>query len=347
MSQSDRITLLRDKIAGTRFASSADSIISIVRGQEPLRAGMAVEVTRSSNGRTAPNGAAYHLKIRASTETIARDQGIIPMSAWEKGGLRNFSNNPIILAFHDHKQPIGRSVYTELSGSSMDQYWEFHEETDISRTMKSLYERGFMRAASVGFSVLDWAFIDELDDREMEQLVEKYGASAVRDIFWIARKAELLETSAVPVPSDPNALAFSFAARNAEAQGFDVSSLISIRSNDMETAPVTPATTEAERTAPLTVDALKDIVEKGFATLSASIAELGAAIRSSAPQAENTPAEGTSAPVESATTSDERAEGNVEVTIEKLEGESDSDALARHIDEMAARLRGAPIPSKK
>jgi hypothetical protein len=224
MTKVDRIARLSEKLTKSRFASETDHVLSVVRGIEPVRHGLNVEVERAENKR-APNGSSYHVRIKASTDTIARDRGIIPMSAWSNGGLRNFAENPVILAFHDHKQPIGRSVHTELADKGMLQYWEFHGETDVSRTMQKLYEKGFMRAASVGFLVHEFTFVDELSDSDLEKLVEKYGAAAVRDIYWIAEKAELLETSAVPVPSDPTALTFDFARSSAEAVGIDISSL--------------------------------------------------------------------------------------------------------------------------
>src|SRR3954468_3169337 len=145
MTQADRIARLGERLAQSKFAANSEHILDVVRGKEPLRAGMPVEVERATGSRKAPNGETYHVKIKASTEAIARDQGIIPISAWEKGGLRNFPENPIILAYHDHKQPIGRSVYTELNGNALIEYWEFHLESEVSRMMQKLYEKGFMR----------------------------------------------------------------------------------------------------------------------------------------------------------------------------------------------------------
>ncbi len=245
MKINDRISQLQERLQASRFAGQSDEILQVVRGKEPLRHGCNVDVERSS-GRTAPNGEAFHVRIAASTESIARDSGVIPISAWEKGGLRNFNDNPIILAFHSHRDPIGKSVYTEINNDQLVEYWLFHEETPLSIQMKALYEKGFMRAASVGFLVQEWDFVDELDDKQIAALESKYGKSATKDIYWIARKAELLETSAVPVPSDPNALAFSFAARNGGAAGMDMTDLLSRwtantnRTNSMKTE--TPAT---------------------------------------------------------------------------------------------------------
>lgn len=83
--------------------------------------------------------------------------------------------------------------------------------------------------------------------------------------------------------------------------------------------------------------------------LATSVGELRALVetRTAAPVAENTVVEGTPAPVESAAATEGDRAGDTDVEIVKLEGESDNDALNRHIDEVAARLRGAPIPSKK
>lgn len=351
MTKVDRIARLGERLAQSKFRAESDHILNVVRGIEPVHAGLVVEVERASGDKRAPNGETYHVRIKASTESIARDHGIIPMSAWQDGGLRNFTDNPIILAFHDHKQPIGRSVHTEIDGGALVEYWEFHLESDISRTMHKLYDRGFMRAASVGFMVKEFSFVDELDDKGLEKLVAKYGAAAIRDLYWIAERAELLETSAVPVPSDANALTFDFAIDNARAMGIDISSL--------RTAPTTGETmTEAEKTAKEKTDreaaeaaareaadapfkALREMVEKGFKALNDEITALRALV-------EKKPEAATPAATEAArAAATDEVEDGLEITIEKRAGETDEQAMERHVEEMIARLRGAPIPTSK
>jgi hypothetical protein len=369
MKNTDILSALRERLDGSaKFAERAEQIMQIVRGKEPLRCGMPVEVERAA-GRTAPNGAEYHTKIRASTDAIARDAGIVPMAAWERGGLKNFNANPVILAFHSHRDPIGISTYTELDANVMTQYWLFHQESETSRMMKSLYEKGFMRAASVGFLVHEWQFVDEMSDDELENLVTKYGAAAIKDVYWVAKRAELLETSAVPVPSDPNALAFGFAARNAEAVGIDVSELARLSGNDyrglaMKVDEKKPenaaATAEATRTtdapaipavtaAPDALAEVRAALETGFTAIRDTITKLTeriAVLENGAASA--APAAGTPASSEGTAAADAQrdATSGVKISVEKRSGETDEQAIARHVDEVVRKMTGAPVPSK-
>jgi len=45
----------------------------------------------------------------ASTQDVDRHGDVVPASVWKKG-LENYLKNPIILAFHDHTQPVGKMV---------------------------------------------------------------------------------------------------------------------------------------------------------------------------------------------------------------------------------------------
>lgn len=45
----------------------------------------------------------------ASTNDVDRAGDVVPASVWE-AGMKNYLNNPIILAQHDHDDPIGRMV---------------------------------------------------------------------------------------------------------------------------------------------------------------------------------------------------------------------------------------------
>lgn len=108
--------------------------------------------------------------------------------------LKNFKKHPILLWGHDHRQmPIGlaKNIRREKNGITFEP--EFHEETDVARTVKKLWGTVF-KAVSIGFI-----------PKEREGNV------------WT--KTELLEISVVNVPANPNALA------EAKAKGIDVSAL--------------------------------------------------------------------------------------------------------------------------
>jgi hypothetical protein len=349
MPNQDRCSQLKERLANTRLAGRTGAIENILRGKEPLRAGMAVEVERAAN-RAAPNGESYHVRIAASTETIARDGGIVPMRAWERGGLKNFSANPIILAFHDHKSPIGISVFTEIDHGNLIEYWRFHQETDLSKTMKKLYEDGYMRAASVGFLVHEFKFIDELSEDEVESLYKQYGKSALSDVYWIAEKAELLETSAVPVPADPNALAFKSAARNAEAHGVDVADLLRLsRGESMSTKAESVTATVTEKNTEAVAATAADPIGELRTFMAAEFEKLRNELKVVSDKVETIEksAGSTSAAVTETSDAARSADAQVEIEIEKLDGESDEQARTRYIETLVRQKLGMPIPAKK
>lgn len=360
MTREQMLEGLRSRLSSSRnFSERADEIVNRVAGKEQIRAGVNIEIERAKD-KSAPNGEAYHILIKASTDGIARDAGVIPMEAWRDGGLANFNDNPVILAFHNHRElPIGISVFTELTSRQMNQYWRFHGETELSRTMRKLYEGGYMRAASVGFIVREFKFIDEMNDNELATLVEKYGPSAVRDIYWVATRAELLETSAVPVPSDPGALKFEEAARSAQAVGIDITSLQEVSRMPTRTAamPEVPATPPApapdggdssgnrqpdhNEIAELRseVSELRGIVEAQqteLARLAEAFETRETPVAPAAPAVPETPA----------TPADDEVRDSVQISLDVREGETVDQAFERYVDEKARSLMGAPIVKK-
>lgn len=342
------ITRAMERInSSPRLRSRSGEIESILRGTSTLHAGVSVEVERAVKGRKAPNGEDYHVKIRASTEDVARDAGIIPLEAWADGGLTNFLRNPVILAYHDYKQPIGISVHTEIDAEgtrSLLEYWRFHEESEVSRMMKKLYEHGYMRAASVGFIVKDFEIIDE---KEEARLQEKYGTKD--PIFWRAKEAELLETSAVPVPADPAALSIEHAITNGRAAGIDISSLRSYSQTETETVDNVETEERTETPTPAAEPEVPSLEER-VAALETLCADLMNRLADSDSDADNRSTTDSGAesgtPVTNSGGEGERsteASDEAEVEIEKREGESDEQAVARFIDETIAKQSGAPV----
>lgn len=328
-----------------KYADSVDSIITRVDGSECIRAGIPVQVIRDG-GSTAPNGKNYHIKIKASTDGIARDAGIITMEAWGRGGLTNFNANPVILAWHDHKEPIGRCVHIELAEDHMVEYWEFHEQTETSRTLKKLYEDGYLRAASVGFLVKEWKFIDELSEKELDNLIAKHGSGVVRDVMWIATRVELLETSAVAVPSDPNALQFSQAMRSAEAVGINITSVTREANMDPKnTEPTPPAPAPSPESSDRTDDGNKVIIIEDLAR---TVGELSDAVAAMRTQLDELVSRQVVAPTPTVDDSrgDDVTEDSVNVQIEVREGETVEEALERILDDKVRTMTGAPVASK-
>ena len=134
------------------------------------------------------------LAKRVTLTTPARDrQGdvIVPTGA----RLRWFRANPVVLWAHRcDLPPIGRvdpdSLRVSEQGIEADVL--FDEGSVVGREVYGLYDRGVMRAWSVGFIPLKWKVIED---------PATHRAQGYRVEEW-----ELLELSAVPVPANPEAL---------------------------------------------------------------------------------------------------------------------------------------------
>ena len=102
------------------------------------------------------------IKIRGMASTADFDRAVdsISAEAWSKGGLDNFSNNPIILFNNDYNRPIGRATkVTSVDGG-------LHLEARISNAAKDVAELvkdGVLGAFSVGFRVKDADYVKETD----------------------------------------------------------------------------------------------------------------------------------------------------------------------------------------
>lgn len=118
----------------------------------------------------------------ASTVDKDRHGDVVPSSVWEKG-MSNYLKNPIILAYHDHNNPIGRMTEHKLDNKGL---WI---KARISTAAKQfqLIKDGILTAFSIGFRVLD----------------AEYKSDA--EVFLI-KDLELVEISVVSVPANQNTL---------------------------------------------------------------------------------------------------------------------------------------------
>ena len=119
--------------------------------------------------------------------TVDRDgEVIIPKGA----KIENFRKNPVVLFAHDYKSPpIGKNISLEIKDDEIIAKTQF-ADTQLGRELYQLYKEGFMSAWSVGFIP-----VKESDRKVLE------GQKGKTYEEW-----ELLEYSAVPVPSNPEAL---------------------------------------------------------------------------------------------------------------------------------------------
>ena len=172
-----------------------------------------------------------YLRIVASTETPDRDDEVVVPSTIR---LDTYQRNPVVLWAHDQeKLPIGKSR-CELDGDG-NLIAEFHfADTDEGKAVESLYRQGILRGASIGF-VSDGT--ETVPAHEAERL---YG---VRKKLQRHTGGELVEISAIGVPSNPNALAIGWVNKSAARQAISDKSLPRfVRKGLQSLIPMTQAT---------------------------------------------------------------------------------------------------------
>lgn len=137
------------------------------------------------------------LRFIGSDETPDRDNDIIEVAGWE---LANYRKNPVFLWAHDYRfPPIGRAIKVSKEEGGLIFDIEFPAEGifPFADLVYNLYKGKFLRATSVGF-------IPKKSKPRDDDLVDESLPEWRRGTRY--QKQELLELSAVPVPSNPNAL---------------------------------------------------------------------------------------------------------------------------------------------
>jgi len=126
------------------------------------------------------------LRITGYANTVSKDRSgdVIVSEAWLKGGISNYMKNPIVLAYHDHSQPIGISEEVTVDSTGLKITARI---SDVAGNVATLIKEGILKAFSVGF------YIKEAD----------YDSKT--DIF-IIKDVELLEISVVSVPANQDSL---------------------------------------------------------------------------------------------------------------------------------------------
>lgn len=121
-----------------------------------------------------------------SDETVDRYGDVIKLSGWK---LANFKRNPIVLFNHDNNFPIGRWENIGVRNGGLRAKFVPAARGTSARIdeINSLREQGILKATSVGFKPLK---------------AEPRAGGKGLDYT----EAELLETSIVSVPANPNAL---------------------------------------------------------------------------------------------------------------------------------------------
>ncbi len=125
----------------------------------------------------------------ASTEEADRDGDVMSTTGWE---LENFRKNPVVLFAHKYDSPpIAKVLETRIGNGQLMFRLQFatRAEYPFADTIYKLYRGGFLRSFSVGFIPKDWEEI----------------AGTTRGRRF--KQQELVEISAVPIPTNPKALA--------------------------------------------------------------------------------------------------------------------------------------------
>lgn len=127
------------------------------------------------------------MRFVASTEEAARDGMIIEAAGWQ---LDNYRRNAVVLWSHDYfgeRAPIGKAD-AFVEGSRLIADITFDQNDPFAASIERKYRDGFLSAVSVGWRTLEFA------------------PSQNPKVMGVVKRAELLDISAVNVPSDPKAL---------------------------------------------------------------------------------------------------------------------------------------------
>jgi len=120
----------------------------------------------------------------ASTDDKDRQNDVILASAW-KGGVKDYKNNPIILAFHDHTQPIGKASEIGIDEKGLKITAKISK---AAGNVVDLIKDGILSTFSVGFRIRDG------------------GATYDKETgIFVIKKADLYEVSVVSIPANAKA----------------------------------------------------------------------------------------------------------------------------------------------
>ena len=119
-----------------------------------------------------------------STGDVDRENDTISLRGWR---LDNYQKNPVVLWAHDYSQPpVARASDVRVVGGALTAVVEFPPAGiyDRADTIRGLVEQGFIRATSVGFKPIKWAYNEQRGGVDFTE-------------------QELLEFSLVPIPANP------------------------------------------------------------------------------------------------------------------------------------------------
>jgi HK97 family phage prohead protease/HK97 family phage major capsid protein len=119
----------------------------------------------------------------ASTNDVDRQGDIVPASVWT-AGMENYLKNPVILAYHEHSEPIGRMVEHRIDEKGL---WIKARISAAAEDVFNLVKDGVLTAFSIGFRIVD----------------AEYNSAAE---LFVVKELELHEISVVSVPANQNTI---------------------------------------------------------------------------------------------------------------------------------------------
>ena len=164
-------------------------LVQLQGGATGLRGGLQVKTTIPSDVGNEPV-----VDFVSSDDTLDRYNEVIRPSGWI---LDSYLRNPVFQDSHDYStilRTIGKATLTQVRSGCLFQRIHFAVEINpLAKIAYAMYRGGFLHAVSVGFVPIEWENGD--------------GQSGFTRRYL---KQELLETSAVAIPANPNALEMAF-----------------------------------------------------------------------------------------------------------------------------------------
>lgn len=162
-----------------------DRCVQLAGGNYGLRGGLAVKIEQPTD-----QGKLPIVDFTASDATLDRHDEVVLAAGWK---LDNYKKNPVFQNSHNYGDvmfTLGKALITEVRGSALFQRILFAVDINpIAKIVYDMYRQKFLNAVSVGFSPIRWETGSEQTSYRRKYLEQ-----------------ELLETSAVSIPANPNAL---------------------------------------------------------------------------------------------------------------------------------------------
>ena len=160
-------------------------LIPLHNGARGLREGLRIRASVPTDAGNQPI-----VDFVSSDESLDRYNEIISASGWV---LDTYLKNPVFQDSHDYStilRTIGKATVTQVRDGKLFQRIQFAIDANpLARIAYALYKGGFLNAVSVGFVPVKWQNGDANSG---------FSRKYTRQI--------LLETSAVAIPANPNAL---------------------------------------------------------------------------------------------------------------------------------------------